>query len=158
MERNTKKAECIIHFSNYLMEQDDTTRTITLFSVSLPAGFQLREAELPSLPHHQQHITKPRRFWCRDTTRWAIGGPCDTEHMEWGAQAVCQERLSFTCCDASEPGRTGVCRCPRGRWSLHEQLWQTAYFRGTEATAKLLSHDSVAEDVSVKVTQAWLGK
>ena len=40
MECNTKKAECIIHFSNYLMEQEDTTGTNTLSSDTLPAGFQ----------------------------------------------------------------------------------------------------------------------
>lgn len=41
MECNMKKAECIIHFRNYLMEQEDITRTNALSSDMLPAGFQL---------------------------------------------------------------------------------------------------------------------
>lgn len=36
-----KKAECIIHFCNYLMEREDTTRTNTLSLDTLPTGFQL---------------------------------------------------------------------------------------------------------------------
>lgn len=34
-----KEAECIIHFSNYLMEQEDTTRRNALSSDTIPAGF-----------------------------------------------------------------------------------------------------------------------
>lgn len=50
-----KKAKCIIHFTNYLME--DTTRTNTLSLDKLHAGFQLmtfwqggRAAKLPTPP------------------------------------------------------------------------------------------------------------
>jgi len=67
MECNVKKAECIIHFSNYLMEQEDTARTNALSSATAHRwvsadGPSHGEAEVPSFPHHQQHITRPRRL------------------------------------------------------------------------------------------------
>lgn len=86
-----KKAECIVHFSNYLMEQEDTARTNTLSSDTLPAGFQLiglltGRQSLPKLPtppaaHHQT----PQVLMQRHTARTLSYVPKES---------------SLACCDA----------------------------------------------------------
>lgn len=58
MECNRKKAECIIHFTNYLME--DTSRTNTLSSVILHAGFQLMDLLAGRQSCQASHTTSRR--------------------------------------------------------------------------------------------------
>lgn len=127
-----KKPECIIHFSNYLMEQEDTTRTNTLSSDTLTAWFQL--AGLPTgrqscQASHTSSSTSPNPAGFDEET-WPGCEPCDTENMQQGAQAACQESSSFACHDPSGGGRPGVCGPRKAPWSLCEQPRQAAITEG----------------------------
>lgn len=108
-----KKAKCIIHFTNYLME--DTTRTNTCPWTNSMLGFSWwpsgREAELPSFPLHQQE-TRP------GSKRW----PCDTENMLLELQ-LCAKRivlLLLRCCRWQEDWDT---------WSLMNSHSRLIFWR-----------------------------
>lgn len=127
-----KKAECTIHFSNYLMEQEDTTRINALSSDTLPAGFLpmgLLTGRQSCQASQATSSTSPNPTGFDVETR---PGSNQRALWYWGCAASsssCQERLSLAWQDASDGRRTGVCRHPRGPWSLHEQPRSAAYFR-----------------------------
>lgn len=84
-----KETECIIHFSNYLMEQEDTTRMNALSSDMILAGFNPMGPLIGRQSYRVSHttITKPRGLWRRDMAGQQWVGP--------GTLRMCSEELQL---------------------------------------------------------------